>query len=134
MLVRFVSEWRDNYVDEYNRFAGFDNGQCCCEFSRAFIVGLNGEEIKPDRADRFTQIWDELTFADEAPVEDDGAALAKLLGDDKYHCTDFGGVVRFKLMEGPCSPAGWLVFINSHNGYYTHSGEYHMGKGTEFCL
>lgn len=130
MLRCFDNGGKVNYVDDRNRFAGFDTCQQCCESFGHGVYGLDGRKILPNVDNE----WLSLSFADCPPIEDDGAELARLSGDDDLHCADRGGMVRFKLVNVCGVHKAWLVFYNEHNGWYSHTGEYNMSPATEFCL
>lgn len=137
MLVLFESYQygcrRVNYVDDHNRFVGFVTEQQCCELCECFVIDTSGFRVRAHKSGIDVSCWSDLHFAPEAPVLDDGAEVGKLL-DECYHCKDSGGMARFKLLNEDEKHVAWLVLVNSHNGWYTHMGEYHMGKGTDFCL
>lgn len=130
MLRYFYNNDKVNYVDDSNRFAGFDMSLHCCESFGHGVYDLNGQKLSPDDDNE----WPWLNFADCLPVEDDGAELARLSGDDDLRCTDCGGMVRFKLVDGSGVHKAWLAFYNEHNGWYAHMGEYNMRPASEFCL
>lgn len=130
MLRYFYNNDKVNYVDDSNRFAGFDMMRHCCESFGHGVYDLNGQKLSPDDDNE----WPWLNFAECPPVEDDGAELARLSGDDDLLCADCGGMVRFKLVNSFGVHKAWLVFYNAHNGYYSHTGEYNMSKGSEFSL
>lgn len=139
MLICFYSgrdEGRErmNFVDERNRFAGFVVDQQCCEQCCVRVIDLRGSKIYPDKDSDDMQCWRGLRFAAESPIEDDGRVVAELLKDDDYRCNDRGGMVRFKLVNDRNVHMGWLFFMNSHNGWYSHEGEYHMEAGKGFWL
>ena len=130
MLRYFYNNDKVNYVDDSNRFAGFDMGRQCCELFGHGVYGLNGQKLSPND----DNVWLCLSFADCPPVMDDGAELARLSGDDDLRCTDCGGMVRFKLVDVYGVHKAWLVFYNEHNGWYAHTGEYNMSPASEFCI
>ena len=89
MLRYFYNNDKVNYVDDHNRFAGFDMSQQCCESFGHGVYGLDGRKILPSVDNE----WLSLSFAGCPPIEDDGAELARLTGDDDLRCTDCGGML-----------------------------------------
>lgn len=131
MLVRFYSGSKVNYVDDHNRFAGFDMGQQCCEVAHHGVYDLKGRKLEFICKDNS---WPDLFFADKEPIFDKGEVMRDLVGTDLFRYVDEGGMVRFELVDRHRRPAGWLVFFNGHNGWYTHGGEYNLKPGTAFGL
>lgn len=130
MLHYFYNNNKVNYVDDSNKFAGFDMRRQCCESFGHGVYDLNGQKLSPDCDNE----WTSLNFADCPPVKDDGAELARLTGNDDLRCADRGGMVRFKLVDDFGVHKAWLAFYNEHNGWYAHTGEYNMIPATDFYL
>lgn len=106
-----------NYVDDKNRFAGFDLQQQCCEHTEHWIESSDGVRINPDWLGEF----DDLRFTDDDPIES---------GDD-YHCDQR---VTFKLIDIKTEKEYHLVFENCHNGWYSHAYDYGQIVSTETCI
>lgn len=112
MLRYFYNNDKVNYVDDSNRFAGFDMGRHCCESFGHGVYGLNGEKLSPND----DNVWLCLSFAECPPIEDDGTEFAMLTGDDDLRCGDCGGMVRLSWwMSAACIRHGWR-FITSIMG------------------
>lgn len=106
-----------NYVDDKNRFAGFDLRHQCCESTDHWIETNDGIRIEPDWRGQF----DHLQFTDDEPIE----------CGDADHCDQF---VVFYLIDTLTGGKYKLIFENCHNGWYSHHYEYGEIKKIESSI
>ena len=104
-----------NYVDNTNRFAGFDVRHQCCESTDHWVENSDGVRIEPD----YWGAFDNLVFTDDEPPVESG---------DDYHCDQR---VTFKLIDTKTNKEYKLVFENCHDGWYSHNYEYGQIVSTE---
>lgn len=101
-----------NFVDDLNRFVGFDDGQQCCEAfgwrfynfkddAEADAFDNSGNNYEDSDVDNYMSIpeprLDDANFAKEQPLAGSG---------------------KFKIEGSP--DCNYLVLYNYHNGYYYH--------------
>lgn len=106
-----------NYVDDKNRFAGFDLRHHCCESTDHWIEDFAGVRIEPDYWGQF----DYLVFTDDEPVESGDA-------------DDCDQRVTFNLIDTKTNIEYMLIFENCHNGWYSHNYEYGEIKKIESSI
>ena len=112
----FERDGKINFVDEQNRFVGFDARQQCCESFGWFVSSnLPGATTKVDLGKNQSKaILEDYVFDPEsAPIS---GVIPRKGGEDA--ATHF---VAFRLVSkmGQRNPL-YLCLVNSHNGYYTH--------------
>ena len=98
-----------NFVDKNNCLVGYDLTQNCCENAGWFIMDEKQTEPQ-DRKETPTELPDwvfDPTFIEFVRP-----------GNETYHILDEGGMVIFRLVNGPAEK--FLHLYNCHNGYYSH--------------
>jgi len=106
-----------NFVDKNNVMVGFDSqDQCCEDFEWSVLEGsTSGKEIKV--FGRGVTVLNDYEFCTETGVIEFPSTTRNEDHDDKS--------VAFKMVSDlPDKKDLYLVFSNSHNGYYSHG--YHM--------
>lgn len=104
----FEKDGHYNFVDDNNRFVGFDSSQHCCE-SFGWMLS---REI-PDLLDKLEH------------NEFNGIDAEKMQFDPEFF-HDNGCVVTFRLVDG--EDVAYLTIFNDHNGYYSHGFEFKDGQ------
>lgn len=103
-----------NYVDENDRFVGYDLYRNCCEsFGHAVTTDKEIGEFPDDVPCNVAKDVDlaPYRFVDEPPD--------KVKSEDEY---TRGGSVFFRI-EAPDLPDLYVALWNYHNGYYSHGFE-----------
>lgn len=110
----FEKDGKFNWVDESNRFVGFDSRDHCCErFGwRVLTSKPTGSEEGIEEVEPVP--WDDYSFADEKPTALNGAHYEE------------GGEVSFRLVAQG-RPDLFLSIFNHQNGYYSHGFDYGLG-------
>lgn len=110
-----------NFVDDNNRFVGYDLSQCCCEQANWFIdiapqAGLPNQKILE---------FSKLTL-DFPGYNFDPYYFTRVDGSGEF---DEGGMVIFRVYNGV--EYLYIHLYNVHNGYYSHGFEYQFDKEAE---
>lgn len=106
-----------NFVDENNVFLGYDMGQSCCEHADWFIDDKPWTEQIPDNLDAYqkTEGYEGWTF--------DTSYFLEVANSRVF---DEGGMAIFKITKD--GNEKFIDIFNSHNGYYGHGFEFHIGN------
>ena len=110
-----------NYVDENDRFVGYDMGRNCCEsFGHCIAVSTDTDTYEgPVRKVKAEDV--DLTpyrFVDEPPTKVDP--------EDEY---DRGGALFFRIAAEDL-PDLYVAIWNYHNGYYSHGFDSFRDSGS----
>jgi len=109
----FEKDGKINFVDENNKFVGFDYEANCCEYFGWFVTGTlqTVQTIPHTDAELDGYLFDGTQCLDVNMAD-----------------VDEGGAVAFG-MKHPVKGALFLILYNHHNGYYSHGFEFDVGNG-----
>ena len=109
---------KHNWIDDNNRFVGYDVEPQCCEdadYSVTRRMASIAEDMKSDDEVNLEPLF----FADEPPEF-----------RDDYELLEHGGMVSFRLVDSEGNTGGYLHLWNAQNGYYSHGFESWSESGT----
>ena len=131
----FNRDGKFNWVDDNNRFVGFDSRSNCCE-------DFGWEFTEFDPAGSYIEVFHlDKEFVQKFGSKDEHKEGEKALGWINHYMADFeffdeeprvfpsdscddGGDVVFRLKNGKYDhEIRWLRIWNHHNGYYAHGFE-----------
>lgn len=109
-----------NFVDDNNRFVGYDLSQGCCENAGWFI----STAPQAGTSDEKTKLLNSII--DFPGYNFDPYYFTRVEGSGEF---DEGGMIIFRVYNGV--KYLYIHIYNSHNGYYSHGFEYQLDKETE---
>ena len=117
-MKAFIRDRKYNFVDDNNRFVGFDSGHSCCETFGWFIA----REICPDILNPPLEALE--------PAQMDGFNFDPTFFEEiRHRDLDQGSAAAFRLVHADGRQAFLHIWIE-HNGYYSHEFQFREADKT----